>query len=335
MPQNGSIVVGVPDRASVRQRATFPNGVDVVWLGEDEAGLESAWATLPAIEFLAGPPWVNVAKLRFGADDDGSDGRGLLRRALAEMSGLRAIQGFSAGPQWLRPLVPDGVTLCDAQGVHSIAVAEWTLMALLAVTRKLPWLHDAQREERWITQSRARYDGDSEVFGSRVMILGHGSIGQAVEQRLRCFEADIIRVARTAREGTHGVEDLHDLLPEMDSVLIHLPETDETRGLVDERFLGRMKEGSILINASRGALVDNEALLAALRAGRIRAAIDNTDPEPLPDGHVLWSAPNLLITPHVGSRSPRAHDRLTRLLYDQLDRYVKGAPLANVVEGAY
>ena len=215
------------------------------------------------------------------------------------------------------------------------ASAEWTMMALLAVTRKLPWLHDAQREERWITQSRARYDGDSEVFGTRVMILGHGSIGQAVEQRLRCFEPEIVRVARHAREGTHGVEDLEALLPEVDTVLIHLPETDETRGIVDGRFLGLMKEGAILINASRGALVDNDALLEALRAGRIRAAIDNTDPEPLPDGHVLWSAPNLLITPHVGSRSPRAHDRLTQLLYEQLERYVEGAALENVVEGAY
>jgi phosphoglycerate dehydrogenase-like enzyme len=156
-----------------------------------------------------------------------------------------------------------------------------------------------------------------------------------VEERLRCFGVRVIRVARHAREGVHAAEELMELLPQADSVLIHLPETDETRGLVGEAFLARMRPGAILINASRGALVDNDALLGALRAGHIPAAIDNTDPEPLPDGHVLWSAPDLLITPHVGSRSPRAHDRLTQLLYEQLDRYVQGAPLANVVEGAY
>jgi phosphoglycerate dehydrogenase-like enzyme len=330
-----AVRVGIPDRPSLRERFVVPDGLDVLWLADDDAGLERAWEQLPSIEFLAGPPWVDVSKLRFGGTSRTGDGVDRLARALPRMEALRVIQGFSAGPQWLRPLVPAGVTLCDAQGVHSVAVAEWTVLALLALIRKLPELHDAQRAGRWITQSRARYDNDRELYGSTVLIVGYGSIGRAVEARLAGFEPRVVRVARHGREGVHGADALESLLPEADAVLLHLPSTEQTSGIVGEHFLGLMKPGALLVNASRGALVDNDALLAALHENRIHAAIDNTDPEPLPEGHVLWSAPNLLITPHVGSRSPRAHDRLARLLHDQLERFVRGDALENVVEGDY
>ena len=170
---------------------------------------------------------------------------------------------------------------------------------------------------------------------STVLIVGYGSIGQAVEARLAPFGAKFLRVARRAREGVHPVSKLDELLGQADTVVLIMPLTSETRHLMDATRLAKMKAGALLVNASRGPLVDTEALLQALQEKRIRAAVDVTDPEPLPPGHPLWSAPNLLITPHVAGDSSKFMQRAFKLVREQVERYARGESLLNIVTGEY
>jgi phosphoglycerate dehydrogenase-like enzyme len=174
---------------------------------------------------------------------------------------------------------------------------------------------------------------DDSLADRTVLILGYGSIGQALERRLDGFECEVIRVARRAREGVSPITDLPDLLPRADVVVLLTPATDETRGMVDAKFLGQLKDGALLVNVARGVIVNTDALIAELTAGRISAALDVTDPEPLPAGHPLWSAPNVLINPHRGGASTAFAPRVARLVRAQLERYSRGEPLIHVVAG--
>jgi len=248
---------------------------------------------------------------------------------LAEMPGLRVIQTLSAGVDWLLPFVPSGVTVCDAGGARDIPVAEWVLAAILASTKAFGELRDAQREHRWESLEA------EELAGSTVLILGYGEIGAAVEARLAPFEVELIRVARHAREGVHSVEDLASLLPSADMVVVLLPLTPATSGLLDGAMLSRMRPGALLVNAARGPIVDTEALLELLRAGRVTAALDVTDPEPLPPDHALWDAPGLLITPHFAGDTLAAQRRAFALAGEQVRRYVRDEPLVNRVKHGY
>jgi phosphoglycerate dehydrogenase-like enzyme len=296
------VLAWLPDDPAVRFVGPIHGGVRI---SSDPAELEQA-------EFFVADAWSAKETIA----------------ALPSMTSLRVVQTLSAGVDWL-PELPDGVTLCDARGVHDIAVAEWVLTVVLAATRGLPAMVDSQRGARWERPPQA------ELHGSRVLIVGYGSIGEAVEARLEPFGVAVDRVARNAREGVHPIGGLGELLLEADVVVLLLPLTDETRGMVDVAFLDRMKEGALLVNAARGPIVDTDALLAALGTGQVRAALDVTDPEPLPDGHPLWSAPGVLITPHVGGDTRGFKPRAYRLVGDQIRRYAAGEPLVNVVEGDY
>jgi phosphoglycerate dehydrogenase-like enzyme len=256
---------------------------------------------------------------------------GTALEAVSRLDGLRLVQTLSAGVDRIVDRLPAGITLCDASGVHDVGVAEWVVLAILASHRRLPQLIEAQQATTW------RHDGSrgDELQGSSVIILGHGSIGRAVEQRLAAFGVDVVRVARSEREGVHGLADLPTLLPSADILVILLPLTAETRGLVGAELLARLKPGALLVNASRGAVVDTPALMAALKDGRIRAALDVTDPEPLPDGHPLWSMPGVLITPHVAGDVSGEEDRAWAFVADQVGRLARGEPLRNVVVDGY
>jgi phosphoglycerate dehydrogenase-like enzyme len=252
-----------------------------------------------------------------------------LHELLPRMSALRVIQTLSAGVDRLLPMLPPGVTLCDAGGTRDIAVAEWVLAAILASTRTLPELRDAQREHDW------SWHQSGELAGRTVMILGYGAIGEAVEARLAPFEVDLIRVARRARAGVHPVSELRSLLGLADVVVVLLPLTAATAGLLDADALAALRSGALLVNAARGPIVDTQALLALLEAGRIRAALDVTDPEPLPADHPLWDAPGVLITPHFAGDTLAAERRAFAFIGDQVRRYLRKEPLANVVEDGY
>ncbi|MBO0772451.1 MAG: phosphoglycerate dehydrogenase, partial [Actinobacteria bacterium] len=173
------------------------------------------------------------------------------------------------------------------------------------------------------------------LAGKTVLIVGYGSIGAAVERRLAGFEVTVRRVARSARDGVAAVTELPELLPEADVVVILAPVTTETIGMVDAAFLGRMKDGALLVNAARGSLVVTAALADEVRKGRLLAAADVTDPEPLPPGHQLWQLPGLFITPHVAASTPLSTARSLALVRAQAARWLAGEPLQNVVAGAY
>ncbi len=248
---------------------------------------------------------------------------------LPRIKTLRVIQTLSAGVDWLLPMLPPGVTLCDAAGTRNAAVAEWVVAVTLASTKRLPELRDGQRAHRW------EWQGSHELAGSTVLILGYGAIGAATERRLQPFDVELIRVARRARAGVHAVEDLGGLLALADVVVVLLPLTPDTTGLLDADLLARLRPGALLVNAARGPILDMLALRRLLEAGNIRAALDVTDPEPLPPGDPMWDAPGVLITPHLAGDTPAADRRAFRLVGEQVRRYLNGEPLANVVKHGY
>jgi phosphoglycerate dehydrogenase-like enzyme len=227
------------------------------------------------------------------------------------------------------PVVPQGVQLCDARGVHGSSTSEWALTAILSMLREFPRFERARLEHRW------EYGVTDELAGKQVLVVGAGDVGQQLARRLAACDAQPVLVARTAREGVHGIAELPELLPAADVVVLIVPKTSETVGLVDQRFLRLMSDGALLVNAARGPVVDTAALLAELQSGRLRAVLDVTDPEPLPTDHPLWNAPNLLITPHVAGSVLGLTDRFVALLVDQLRRFEAGQPLHNVVSGEY
>ena len=249
----------------------------------------------------------------------------------AHLDGLRFIQLFSAGVDSVVGRIPPGVALCDAAGVHDVGVSEWVIMAILGSYRHLAEHLASQLTGSWRAESLPGED----LAGARVVVVGAGSIGAALEARLLAFGAEITRVARRERAGVHALSELPALLPDTDVVVILLPLTAETRGVIDARLLGAMRPGALLVNASRGAVVDTEALTEAVLSGRIRAALDVTDPEPLPADHPLWSAPGVIITPHIAGDVRHEDQRAWQLVFEQVGRLARGEPLANVVIDGY
>jgi phosphoglycerate dehydrogenase-like enzyme len=246
-------------------------------------------------------------------------------RVMAGMPQLRVVQVLTAGYDHVRPHIPAGVTLCNARGVHDSAVSEWVLAAVLAMLRGIPTYARMQREgrvERFETETLA---------GKTVLILGYGSIGMAVERHLAACEAEVIRVASSPREGVHGPDELGDLLPRAQVVVVLTPLSEATRGMVDAAFLARLPDQALVVNAARGGVVDQEALLAELRSGRLLAALDAADPDPLPAGHPLLAEPGLLYTPHVAGATRMTNQRVYGFVGAQIRRHIAGQPLANVV----
>jgi phosphoglycerate dehydrogenase-like enzyme len=245
---------------------------------------------------------------------------------LDRLSGLdrvAVVQVLSAGTDWIEDRVPPQATLCSARGARDGPVAEWVVGALLGVTTRLL---ECARLDTWTDRTL------TDLAAWTVVIVGMGSIGRRVAQRLTGFGTDVIGVASRARDDLHGVDELDSLLPRADAVVVLSPLTRATRGLIGARELSALREGAVIVNAARGPVVDTDALLAEVRTGRLRAVLDVTDPEPLPDGHPLWTAPGVLsITPHIAGDSALGHARAAALAGDQLARWCAGQELTNVV----
>ncbi|MEU4146632.1 2-hydroxyacid dehydrogenase [Streptomyces parvulus] len=258
---------------------------------------------------------------------------GIGTRPLPGMRSVQVVQTLSAGIDHVEPglpHLPPGVRLCNARGVHEASTAELTLALVLASLRGIPDFVRAQDRGEWLGGFRPA------LADRKVVIVGYGSIGAAIEDRLVPFEvAPVVRVARsartTARGPVHPLTELPALLPEADVVILSTPLTEATRHLVDAEFLARMKDGALLVNVARGPVVDTKALLAELESGRLTAALDVTDPEPLPRDHPLWHAPGIVISPHAGGPTSAFLPRAKRLLVDQLNRFVNQEPLRNVI----
>ena len=242
---------------------------------------------------------------------------------MAELPLLEVCQLPTAGYEHARGHLPAGVTLCNAAGVHDTSTAELAVGLILSRLRNLDGMARAMPEGTFL------HDRHDSLADSTVVIVGAGGIGQALARRLEGFECEVILVGRTPRAGVRGRDDLESLLPDADVVVIAVPLDDSTRGLVDAAFLARMPDGALLVNVARGGIVRTDDMLA--EAGRLRFALDVTDPEPLPSDHPLWTAPGVFITPHVGGNTSAFLPRIGRLVSEQIDRWQSGAGLVNVI----
>jgi phosphoglycerate dehydrogenase-like enzyme len=239
---------------------------------------------------------------------------------------VAVVQTLSAGTDWIEARMPPQAVLCSARGARDAPVAEWVLGALLGTTTRLL---ESARERRWTSLELA------DLGGSTVVIVGMGSIGHRLASWLSVLDVEVIGVGSQAHDDVHGADELAELLPRADGVVLLTPLNDATRGLIGARELAAMADGAVLINAGRGPVVDTDSLVDEVSNGRLRAVLDVTDPEPLPDDHPLWSAPGVLsITPHIAGDSPRGHARAAELAGEQLARWCAGDPLQNIVRPA-
>lgn len=244
---------------------------------------------------------------------------------IPQMRSLKVIQSPNAGVDDLLKILPFGVTLCNAQGVHDASTAELAVALAIASRRGFAEFAHNQLAGKWDHQRKAS------LTDSKVAIVGYGNIGKMIEKMLSNFEVSVTSFTRSGRGGSMTFDHFDDFLPTFDVIILIVPLTDSTYHLMNADRLAAMKDGAALVNVARGPVVDTDALLAELSKGRITAAIDVTDPEPLPDGHPLWSAPNLIITPHIGGDSQAFIPRGRALVEAQLARYAQGEALINIV----
>lgn len=253
---------------------------------------------------------------------------------MGEVPGLRAVVLATAGYEHAVPFVPAGVDLANAVAVHDTPTAEMALALVLASQRALPTYVRAQDRGTWDTSAVGQ---ERALADSRVLILGYGGIGRALARRLLACEAEVVAVASRARIGdeladpVHGVDELPELLPLADVLVVAVPLSDRTRGLVDADVLAALPDGALVVNVARGPVVDTDALLRECGSGRLRAAVDVTDPEPLPDGHPFFTTPNVLVSPHVGGGTPAAFPRMGAYATIQLGAFRESGRLAHVV----
>jgi phosphoglycerate dehydrogenase-like enzyme len=298
-------VVGVPDEAGRALLGQQPDGGPViVWDGGSArpVGIET-------VEFLVGQSFAGPPTAE----------------SFAQLPALRVIQVFAAGVETWLPAIPDGVTFCNGRGINGAAVAELAIAGLLDVVRDLPRYARQQRDHVWDR-------GEVRSLTDRaVLVLGAGDIGSRIARVCAALGARVTVVGRTARDGVRAFSELPGLLPSAEVVLAAVPSTPDTIGLVDAGVLAQLPDGAIFVNVGRGDLVRTDHLLAELTAGRLWAVLDVTDPEPLPDRHPLWDAPNLRLFPHAGGGSIGWQARAYRFAAAQIERYRTGQPLENVV----
>ncbi|HSX69053.1 NAD(P)-dependent oxidoreductase [Nocardioides sp.] len=246
---------------------------------------------------------------------------------LAQLPALRHVQLLTAGADEWAGDVPAHVSLATARGAQAGPVSEWALSAILTMFRQWPALVDFKREHTW---AHRRVSADT-LDGARVMILGAGAIGTATADRLRAFGAVPVLVASTERDGIHGPESVPGLLPYCSVVVITAPLTEQTHGMVDAAFLAALPEGALVVNAGRGKIVDTDALVAELQTGRLRAALDVTEPEPLPEHHPLWDCPGTIISPHMARTVPGTNALCYSVAAEQIASLVAGERPAHLV----
>lgn len=301
-----SLVVTVPDEGLARDLGALPDGVELLlWNMRTPPPRDR-------IDIVV-PPYLSMATiLPLLADVD-----------------VRLVQGQSIGFDGVAGHLPPGNVFANAASVHETSTAELAVGLAIAAQRRIPEFVRAQEEGRWMQSFSAS------LADRRVLLLGYGGVGKAVAARLRPFEVELTVVAHTARDEdgvhVHGIDELSALLPDTEILIATLPGGEATRHIVDDSVLSALPDGALVINVGRGPLIDTEALVDHVTRGRIRAALDVTEPEPLPADHPLWSLPGVLISPHVGGASTAMQPRIARLVRRQIDRMLAGEPPVNVV----
>ena len=301
---------------------------DSLLVSVPDANLASALGERDGVEYvvwdMSGPPPVSAVDIVVPPYLAGTDWA-------AHLVGVRSrlVQSPMVGYDGVAELLPPGVVYANAASVHETSTAELTLALILASQRGLPDFVRAAEKGHW---ARAWHQS---LADRHVLLVGYGGVGKAIAERLAPFETTLTRVARTARVDEsgeiYGIESLPDLLPRAEVVIVVVPLDESTTHLIDDTFLSSMPEGSLLVNVSRGRVADTDALLAHARTGRLRIALDVTDPEPLPEGHPLFALENVLISPHVGGATTAGLPRLVRLINEQVERMSKGQEPLNVV----
>jgi phosphoglycerate dehydrogenase-like enzyme len=301
-----SLIVSVPDSRLANAVGDVPDSVELV-----EWDFEGA-PPRNRIDMIV-PPYMGGSS-RLGR--------------LAEVSS-RLVQSQSIGYDGVDELLPEGITYANASTVHETATAEIALTLTLAAQRGLPEFVRNAETGTWKSRMTPG------LADKRVLILGYGGVGRAIEDRLLPFETTVVRVASRRRSddrGTvHGVDELPELLPETDILIVVTPLTSKTTGLVNDDVLGSLPDGALVVNVGRGPVADTEALVRHATDGRIRLALDVTDPEPLPQDHPLWSLPNVLISPHVGGASGAMLPRMAALIRRQIEHLLAGEEPENIV----
>lgn len=309
MTDSPRLVVSVPTEQLAHDLEPLPDGVELLVWPMDAA------APRERIDLVV-PPYMTVDRI------------------LPRLEGVstRLVQSQSIGYEGVADHLPAGLAFANAATVHEASTAELAVALILAAQRRIPTFVRAQDEGRWATEF-----ADS-LADRRVLLLGYGGVGKAIAARLRPFEVELTAVARTAREEdgvtVHAIDALPGLLADAEILVVSLPGGDETRGIVDDAALSALPDGALVVNVGRGPLIDTAALVDHVGRGRLRTALDVTDPEPLPEGHPLWSLPGALIVPHVGGASTAMRPRIARLVRRQIDRMLADEPPLNVVIAA-
>jgi phosphoglycerate dehydrogenase-like enzyme len=325
-------IESVPHHVAARRPGgvAYRRGVTITVLVPGEWGVTALSGVdgVRPVRYEVGEPWPDGAQdaqvlvPRFLADDD-------MSALLAQLPRLEYVQLLSAGAEMWIGKLPEEVLLSTCRGAHGGSTAEWVVGGLLAVYRELPAFDRARQARRW------DYHHTDTLQGKRVLIVGAGDLGDQLARRLTPFDVEVTMVGRSAREGVHGEDELPDLLGAADAVVLMVPLTSATTGMVDARFLAAMADGAILVNAARGPVVVTDALVAELAAGRLRAILDVTDPEPLPEDHPLWTVDGLLLTPHVGGSCRGNEERSWRVAASEIARFAAGERPRNLVTGEY
>jgi phosphoglycerate dehydrogenase-like enzyme len=303
---SATLTVSLPDPSLRAVLGTLPEGVELIeW---DMSGPSPR----DSIDIVV-PPFI------FGSD---------VLKQLANVT-TRLIQSPMLGYDGVEALLPPGRVYANAASVHETSTAELTLALILAAQRGIPDFVRNAEQGRWVREWK------ESLADRNVLLIGYGGVGKAIEARLAPFEVNLTRVARSARSDEHGqvhaINSLDELLPLADIVIVVVPLSEDTTRLVDDAFLSKMRDGALLVNVARGLVADTEALLAHASSGRLRLALDVTDPEPLPDDHPLFALPNFLISPHIGGATSAAAPRMARLLQAQIERMLAGEEPLNVV----
>ena len=285
----------------------FPSDIEITF---SEDAMTLPHEVLSASDFTILPYLANPDEAKF---------------ALSHVKSGSVFQLLTAGFDNVLAHIPEGVTLCNAAGVHDDSTSEMALALTLAALREIPKSVHLQAKNEW------GHGFSHALADKKVLLIGYGGVGKAVESRLLPFKCEVIPVATTARDHVHAISALPALVPTANVIILTVPLNEDTRGLVDQKFFELMKRGALLVNVARGPVVVTEALISALKAGKIMAALDVTDPEPLPADHPLWQAPNCLITPHLGGDTDIFERRAIKRIHSQLDLWLSGKPLECVI----